>query len=519
MSTNTRDPTLGEVTSNLSPEEMANIRKLLTGSQGSQPGEPTPPQPPKPGQNADVTGSRPLHTETTPARQLEIQPSGKSSLFETRPLTHSAPSTGESSKSDDMLQAVSSYTMQSVPHHTTATYVPNSNGMYYCLAEMDKTMSHTRRWLDNSFGWIPQYSRLYYGVLYIIQVMRSQRDAGLLDLATIPILEVFEMYFNPGNQLIAGPLVPYFKALSSSKVDSDLFGNVAPKLPDSPSLMEDGTTPNPTDTIVHHHLPAIPALFDEICTLISLGHGTNDVNRQVLITGNSPGAFGTAFTAQSPPTNCYNMPGMYYGIPLSGNAADSFYTCASSYSFPQPITRQVMNAGISNWFQYCRFATANHDHYDWFARLSGTMSNYAQHFEGSIPIGDISTSSLPTGQVFGKYRIKTLPTEDTLISNLTNGTNGNTATAYYYNKPSASSLSADWTSVSMSIPIHEEWRALLTQMNCLHNGLRDNVPLNFRVGTFWSLPIVRRSDRVNPKNSIPLLIARKFHKTTRNENA
>lgn len=517
---NTKDPTLGEVNTNLSSDELAAMRKLITQSQGSEnPNEPTAPQPPKPGQNADVTGSRPLHTETTPARQLDIQPTSKTSVFQPRTLTHSSPSTGESSKSDDMLQTVAAYTMTSIPHHSTATYTPSCHGMYYTLSEMDRTMSITRRWLDNSFGWIPHYSRLYYGVMFIIQILRSQRDSGNLDFSTLIMLDAFERYFNPGNQLIAGPLVPHFKALATSKIDSDLYGNVAPVLPSVPGIDNFSPIPRPTDTNIFHHLPAIPAIFDEICTLITLSVGNNDINKQILTHGNTPGAFGTAFTNTSPATDCENMPGMYPKINVSGPAADSFFACAASYSFPTAHARQTLNAGITNWFQYCRFATGLTDHYDWFARLSGTMSNYAQHFEGSIPLGDISTASLPTGQIIGKYKPKALPRDTIKVSSLSHGSIGNQSTGYFYPKPNANNLLANWTNLSMSIPVQEEWRAMYSQIHCLHDNLTDNVPQNYHNGTFWTLPVVRRCDNVDPKNSISLIISRKFHKVTRNDNA
>jgi hypothetical protein len=514
-----QDPNLPDVGPNFTPENLAMLRKLILEAQGStNPGGPTPPQAPKPGVNADVTGARPLHTETTPARQLDIQPSVKTNVFNPRPLTTSSTNTGESTMSDDMLETVSAYSMTSILHHGTATFTPSANALYVVLAQMDKTMSTTKRWLDNSFGWIPAYSRLYYGVLFIIQVLRAQRDAGTLDMASLPMLQSFEMYFNPGNLLIAGPLVPIFKGISTSKIDSDLFGNVAPQLTRKPKL-DNGKTviPMSQDPDMAWHIPAIPAIFDEICTAAQLQAGANDIYQKILITGNSPGAFGVAFNAQSPATDAYNKPGLAQGISLTDLTVANFYQCSSSYSFPGTFDNAALTTGITDWLQYCRLSTGDQVHQDWLSRLAGTMNNYAQFFRGSIPLGDIPSSSLPTGQIIGTYTARSLPYGSTEIRSLSSGSGQNPTTGHYYRRPEITSLNANWRSKTMAIPIPEEWRAFYAQVNCLHPALSDNPPRTHHTGTFWTLPNVRTIDNVNSVYSIPLLIARKFHRSNRDE--
>lgn len=514
-----KDPNLPDVGPNFSPENLAMLRKLVLEAQGSKnPEGPTPPQAPQPGQNADVTGARPLHTETTPARQLDVQPTVKASQFAPRPLTTSHQNTGESSLSDDMLETVSAYTMMSILHHKTATFTPSSNAMYVVLTQMDKTMSTTKRWLDNSFGWIPPYSRLYYGILFIIQTLRAQRDAGTLGLETLPMLQTFEQYYNPGNLLIAGPLVPIFKAISTSKVDADLYGNVAPQLPRKLNMATNTVTiPHSIDPNIAMHIPAIPAIFDEICTAIHLGPGANDIYQQIISLGSMPGSLGTAFPQTAPAITDYNMPGMSQSISLTDVTVSNFYQCAPSYSFPPPVNNATLAPGITNWFQYCRLATGQNDHHEWLSRLSGTMNNYAQFFRGSIPLGDISSASIPTGQIKGVYRPNTLPTDEQTVKSLTKSSGNLQTTAHYYARPEILSLAANWRSATMAIPVPEEWRAFYSQVNCLHPSLADNPPRHHRDGNWWTLPDVRKIDNVDSVNSIPLLIARKFHRSNRDE--
>jgi len=514
-----KDLNLPDVGPNLTPDALAMIRKLIAEAQGSKnPEGPTPPQAPQPGTNADVTGARPLHSETTPARQLDVQPTSKPNIFNPRPLTTSHHSTGESVMSDDMLESVSAYTMTSVIHHQTAKWTPTFNAFNVALTQMDKTMSTTKRWLDNSFGWIPDYSRLHFNTLLLIHVLRAMRDAGTLDFKSLPLLQAFELYFNFGNILIPGPLVPFFKAISTSKIDSDLFGNVAPQLPLKINMDPNNpVVPTSIDPNLYLHIANIPAIFDSICTAIHLGPGANDIYQKILVTGNSPGAFGLPFAANSPNTTVYNQPGLAQRIALTDMAVLNFYQCAPSYSFPPPMANNIVSTGIESWFQYCRLATGNDDHYEWLSRLSGTMNNYCQFFRGSIPLGDIASSALPTGQILGTYRKDTLPTKEVAIKPLSAGSGSNPTTGYYYHKPDVISLASDWKSKSMAIPIPEEWRAFYSQINCLHNSLTDNPPRNFRTGTFWTLPDVRTADNVDSVHSIPMLIARKFHRSNRDE--
>jgi hypothetical protein len=513
----TSDPSPGEVKPNIDSETLSQLLRAFKSHTGSLNHEgPTPPQPPRPGQNADVTGARPLHSEITPAKQLDIQPALKSNIFSPRAQTHPSHSTtNDGAKSEDMLSAVSGLPMTTLLHTEVATFVPNSHAMYQILYEMDKNMSQTKRWLDNSYGWIPQYSRLYFGLLFLVQVLRAQRDAGNLSFESITLLDTFERSFSLGHLLIPGPLVPLFKAISSSRIDSDIYGNVCPTLPDTPSMSKNGSPiPVPTSDLIKWHVPALPAIFDEICTLAHLAGGNNNINVAILRTGNSPGAYGTAFSSSPNGHTALNMPGMMHPIPMSEYSINSFYDCVNTFTFPAPFDNATLVAGITNWFQYARLSTGSTTHFDWMSKLSSTMSVYSQFFSGTTPLGDIPSSSLPTGQISATYTHDSLPTGK--VS--TTSTTVSNTTAHYYVKPSNFTLTAKFISHSMAVPAIEEWRAMLTQINCKHNALADTTPDLYRTGTFWSIPIVRQSVSISPMLGVPNIISRSFHRTTRDES-
>jgi len=418
--------------------------------------------------------------------------------------------------SEDMLSAVSGNSMTTELHTEVATYIPNSHALYIVLDDMDRNMSQTKRWLDNSYGWIPQYSRLYFGVLFIVQILRAQRDGGNLSFEMINLLDTFERVFSLGNLLIPGPLVPIFKSISSSRVDNDVYGNVCPTLPDTPSMSANGVTiPTPSSPLIKWHIPAIPAIFDEICTLSHLQKGTNDIYASILQTGNQPGAFGVAFTAASQASDAFNMPGMMSPIPMPTHAIDSFYTCVSSFSFPAPVDNTTLQPGIKNWFDYCRLSTGSTTHMDWMSKLSSTMSVYAQFFNGTTPLGDIASSSLPTGQIYGNYEPRSLPTEPVSSTAISVP---QTPEARFFRKPSGFIAEAKFFSNSLSIPEVEEWRQMLSQTNCKHNALINATPDTYRTGTFWSLPKVRESNPIKVLIGVPNIISRKFHRTSRDDS-
>jgi hypothetical protein len=515
--TSSDPPPPGDVRPNFDAETLAEMLRAFRSHTGTKnPEGPTPPQPPRPGQNADVTGARPLNLESTPAKNLAVTSTVKPNVFAPRLPTARATHQSDGPMSEDMLSAVSGNSMTTELHTEVATYIPNSQAMYIILDDMDRNMSQTKRWLDNSYGWIPQYSRLYFGVLFIVQNLRAQRDGGNLSFEMINLLDTFERVFSLGNLLIPGPLVPIFKSISSSRIDNDVYGNVCPTLPDKPSMSANGVVlPTPSVDLIKWHVPTVPAIFDEICTLAFLQQGTQDIYAQILRSGNSPGAFGTAFTAASPATDAFNMPGMMSPIPMPTHAVDSFYTCVSSFSFPAPMPNASLRAGINNWFDYCRLSTGNTTHMDWMSKLSSTMSVYAQFFNGTMPLGDIASSSLPTGQIYGNYVADSLPTKEITTTAITVPS---APEARFYRKPSGFTAEAKFFSNSLSIPEIEEWRQMLAQTNCKHNALTDTVPDLYRTGTFWNIPKVRESNAIKPLIGVPNIISRKFHRTSRDDS-
>jgi len=509
-------PPPGDVRPNFDNETLAQLLKAFKAHTGNlNPEGPTPPQPPRPGQNADVTGARPLNLESTPAKNLAVTSIVKPAVFAPRATIGSASHRSDEPLSEDMLSAVSGNSMTTMLHTEVATFIPNSQAMYIILSDMDRNMSQTKRWLDNSYGWIPQYSKLYFGVLLIVQTLRAQRDGNNLSFQMINLLDTFERTFSLGNILIPGPLVPVFKSISCSRIDNDIYGNVCPSLPDTPSMSTNGVIiPTPSSDLVKWHIPAIPAIFDEICTLAHLGKGGDDVNTKILELGNSPGSFGLQFPQGSEPSDAFNMPGMMDPIPISTHTVASFYTCVRSFSFPAPITNAQLSTGINNWFDYCRLSTGTTTHMDWMSKLSSTMSVYAQFFNGTTPLGNIASSSLPTGQIYGNYTAKSLPTKAVSITS----TSAGSTTAYYYKKPSGFIAEAQFFSNSMAIPEIEEWRQMLAQTNCKHNALLKTTPDVYRTGTFWSIPKVRESNTVKPLVGASNIISRKFHRTTRDDS-
>jgi len=280
-------------------------------------------------------------------------------------------------------------------------------------------------------------------------------------------------------------------------------------------MSENGVViPTPTSDLIRYHIPAIPAIFDEICTLVHLGKGSDDINTKILELGNSPGAFGTAFPRGAESSTAFNMPGMMDPIPISTHAVASFYTCARSFSFPTPVPNTQLCSGIKTWFDYCRLSTGNTTHMDWMSKLSSTMSVYAQFFNGTTPLGNIASSSLPTGQVYGDFALNSLPTEPVAPTS----TNSGSSTAHYFPKPSGFVAEATFYSNSMAIPEVEEWRQMLAMTNCKHNALLTTTPDLYRTGTFWQLPKVRESNKVKPLVGVPNIISRKYHRTSRDDS-
>jgi hypothetical protein len=133
-----------------------------------------------------------------------------------------------------ILKAVADIPLLVRPYPEVSTFVPSAHMMYYVLHVMDTSLISIKHWSSQLPRWNPLPSRAYYGILFYIQTLRCMKAAGILPGDLMRFLNTFEESFPFESLIIAGPLTPFFKALSVCSPPYLEYGYVTPALPALP---------------------------------------------------------------------------------------------------------------------------------------------------------------------------------------------------------------------------------------------------------------------------------------------
>jgi len=130
-----------------------------------------------------------------------------------------------------MLQAVRHLRMSEIVYGGKSFWTPCSFMMFMILDIMHDCVSEN----SSLHKFCPQYmvglSRLYYGVLWFIQVLRARDAAGALEQSEFQFLRFFTNNFAIEELPVAGPLVCYFSNIVAFKPAGNRYDYVSPRLP------------------------------------------------------------------------------------------------------------------------------------------------------------------------------------------------------------------------------------------------------------------------------------------------
>ncbi|KAL9663108.1 hypothetical protein QQ045_027945 [Rhodiola kirilowii] len=188
--------------------------------------------------------------------------------FEARRMTPAVCRASDPNIETYIYSTAASFPPHVVRYPALSTFIPNAATLMYFVQYMDFTMSSTKRWTDNCMGWVPPYTMIYVATLFYIQTLRAMDAAGAISPSSEHyfVLSSFLTQFPVDNLWIPGPLVQFFKNLSSFRpTETEAFGNVTPTLPETPgwSRQERYSLPDP----LHLHLPHIPAIISRLHTV------------------------------------------------------------------------------------------------------------------------------------------------------------------------------------------------------------------------------------------------------------
>jgi hypothetical protein len=405
----------------------------------------------------------------------------------------------------DLLREVANQPFHTVTDRQPSTWIPAFLSMFAVLHQMDTLLADNYYFARGSPLWHPFISRLYISVLVHVHILRVLDSQGLVPMDYHSFVRDFVSTFNLDNLIIPGPLVPFFETLTAFASPELWLGNIHPTLPEMrlPFHAED----------INHLMPSPLLMLDQLRLIIdsNISTDTSPLRWHYFeqIAGR-PAATGDA--------NAYLManPTMRFtpivGIPALA-ALRARYTLHNFIPTRAQLTPLLTNttgltiSGVLGFF-------SENTYLPWFSQVSTIMSFYSRFFKSSRSMSSLIVTGLGAGIIistpspFHNYFIDAPNAEAAVASNAVVADPANnvvgvadtaSAAAYYRAVPPTSLLVTAQHSDRNCEEVAEQY-GLLTCMNVSSTGsLGNNLPTDatIRVGTSWSLPILRRVDNVN----------------------
>nr|UUW20933.1 MAG: coat protein [Xiaogan partiti-like virus 1] len=151
-------------------------------------------------------------------------------LVPTTTSTHRKPEATLGPAFSKMWTTVQHYQIAPKTYDEKSMYIPSSLAMFQILHEMENVLHGNEeiRWIAPNYFSLPV--RVYYSVLFYVQVYRAKQQAGIISKSESSWLRAFERRFKDTSCEIAGPLVPFFTNITSVLPDDGQFDFVYPSV-------------------------------------------------------------------------------------------------------------------------------------------------------------------------------------------------------------------------------------------------------------------------------------------------
>lgn len=157
-----------------------------------------------------------------------------------------------------------------VYHDDRSSWTPNGIVLFEVLHAMEELMNGNEelRWKCPNYFSLPV--RVYYAVLFYVQVLRAKTEAGAISKSESSWLRAFFRRFRESMLPIAGPLVPYFTNITAVKPDDDQYEYVHPTIPTKGSYEVEGDKKRKLTVNDHHYLVPSVALIASLLRIFCL---------------------------------------------------------------------------------------------------------------------------------------------------------------------------------------------------------------------------------------------------------
>jgi hypothetical protein len=307
----------------------------------------------------------------------------------------------EDLKSYDILQIATRVAFSKDKERETSQFLPSAFRMYAILHELDTLQIQNRYFRQAIPSFLPTHSRIYVGILFLVQTLRAMDHAGILAFREKQFLATF-FASHPAETLpIPGPLLPVYQALCVSNPQDGTMPRVTPALP---AQLGPAQAQQIFSGAHNYAIPNIPFLFglhEYIATYVA-GNANPDAN--TLLTQMGIDAASTAVVT----INGLVFP-VAFAAPLTANQA--WTVAGAGISEELEISNDILSSFKIN-ARFARLPTiaANNAIRDfaeftrvfqgaWFTTLKRNMAIYCRFVKGSGTLQDVSAEGPTSGQI------------------------------------------------------------------------------------------------------------------------
>lgn len=388
---------------------------------------------------------------------------------------------------------------------TVSTYVPSAHMMYYIIHLMDEIIRRNTYFRRQQDDWFPFISRLYFGILFIIQTLRAQNATTRITPKQKTFLQQFLKDYPPEVLPIPGPLVTLFESLNACRPSNTLEAMITPAIPEE---LGPATATNLIIDDDHHRhqllLPNIPMIIGFINTITAANPAAipNYANTATFDDNVDRNLNGHLFNAQEwtqLERNALMTPGTLYTAETDATLNASFNTYGPRLNLPQIIatspTRTIHD------FMCMR------DSNSWFGNILPIMESYCSYFLGSSNLQEC-TKSISVSPLITTHYVK-------LSSSL--AINNYSTLRHAFPSAAPFSLDAKHTSTENSLPPAAAMLAQSAQLNVRFSAgnIPDWIDLGSsgrtRFGDYWNkIPFLRISSHESCFKGYSSIISKAF---------
>nr|AWC68506.1 putative capsid protein [Heterobasidion partitivirus 11] len=418
-----------------------------------------------------------------------------------------------------------------------SSMVPNFMLFSWIISALDRTMLNTYRFGQSSPDWHPLLTQIYYGIVFVVHILRVRRSAQTITADEYTFLEWFEGTFPLSSLPIAGPLKHFLQSITVCSGPSKFYGNIAPDTPSSWTLTAaNAFTFGAPDLHFNSCFPAIRYLLDEIVAM------TDAAQHQANFDPNNAEhwrrfhlPFNNVFGAATANEHYFSFPGFTGLLPLPATQMVTFFHASQGTPYPPRVAAAAGN--MTSIAEFCGLANHGVQQSAWFPIVVNLMQRHAQFFKDSTSLANISTVGL------GAHVPTVTPAANPHLS-LVNAAAGQlivpvaavAAVPAAGGAPATPAVLAGWRATARP---HHLRVAAASRMNTLHllaeqfsllscvnidftglaarGGNYHALPAaaNVRQGPLWNLPVVKTHAEIDVYNQIVTFLVATFHSDTR----